>query len=245
MTALSEEAALAAEESRILNAFTRGLIEISARARPDFEAARDFDVPNDFGASKEFAASKPASALNVLRQPALLLGLDGAVLDVNMAAVAVFGADVKVKDGRLLIRDMSARTEFQTCLHKFADGIGTFVAPEEPIVVPRQDRLPVLLRMWPFHAGVRRHSRDMFALVTLIALGPRPGPPASIVAKIFGLTPSEAKLSCIIARGVGPETAAKELKISRETARNQLKSVFGKTGTHRQSELVALILQVE
>jgi DNA-binding NarL/FixJ family response regulator len=39
--------------------------------------------------------------------------------------------------------------------------------------------------------------------------------------------------------------AAHELKISRETARNQLKSVFAKTDTHRQSELVALFLQVE
>ncbi|MGO9720572.1 MAG: helix-turn-helix transcriptional regulator, partial [Methylocella sp.] len=38
--------------------------------------------------------------------------------------------------------------------------------------------------------------------------------------------------------------AARELKISRETARHQLKSVFAKTDTHRQNELVALLLQV-
>ena len=58
------------------------------------------------------------------------------------------------------------------------------------------------------------------------------------------LTPSEAKLACIIARGAPPDIAARELKISRETARNQLKSVFAKTDAHRQSELVALLLQV-
>jgi DNA-binding CsgD family transcriptional regulator len=81
-------------------------------------------------------------------------------------------------------------------------------------------------------------------LLTLNALGPRPGPPAAIIAKAFRLTPSEAKLACIIARGAPPEIAARELKISRETARNQLKSVFAKTDTHRQSELVALLLQV-
>jgi DNA-binding CsgD family transcriptional regulator len=61
----------------------------------------------------------------------------------------------------------------------------------------------------------------------------------------FRLTPSEAKLACIIARGAPPDIAARELKISRETARNQLKAVFAKTDTHRQSELVALLLQVE
>ena len=39
--------------------------------------------------------------------------------------------------------------------------------------------------------------------------------------------------------------AARELEIPWETARTQLKSVFAKTYTHRQSELVALLLQVE
>jgi DNA-binding CsgD family transcriptional regulator len=67
---------------------------------------------------------------------------------------------------------------------------------------------------------------------------------AAIIAKTFRLTPSEAKVACIIARGASPGIAAGELKISRETARNQLKSVFAKTDTHRQSELVALLLQV-
>jgi hypothetical protein len=37
---------------------------------------------------------------------------------------------------------------------------------------------------------------------------------------------------------------ARELKISRETARYQLKPLFAKTDTHRQSELVALLMQV-
>jgi DNA-binding CsgD family transcriptional regulator len=59
------------------------------------------------------------------------------------------------------------------------------------------------------------------------------------------LTPSEARLACIIARGAPPAVAARELKIARETARNQLKSVFAKTDTHRQSELVALLLRVQ
>jgi DNA-binding CsgD family transcriptional regulator len=88
-------------------------------------------------------------------------------------------------------------------------------------------------------------AQEVRALLTLNALGPKPGPPAAILAKTFRLTPAEAKLACVIARGASPEIAAGELKISRETARNQLKSVFAKTDTHRQSELVALLLQVE
>jgi DNA-binding CsgD family transcriptional regulator len=49
----------------------------------------------------------------------------------------------------------------------------------------------------------------------------------------------------MLKRGAPPDIAARELKISRETERNQLKSVFAKTDMHRQSELVALLFQVE
>ncbi|HEY8005909.1 MAG TPA: helix-turn-helix transcriptional regulator, partial [Methylocella sp.] len=114
----------------------------------------------------------------------------------------------------------------------------------EPIIVPRVDKLPVIVRIWPFEGPEHPPALEVRALVTLNALGPRPGPPPAVVAKTFHLTPSEAKLACIIARGAPPFIAARELKISRETARNQLKVVFAKTNTHRQSELVALLMQV-
>jgi len=114
----------------------------------------------------------------------------------------------------------------------------------EPVIVPRMDKLPVIVRIWPFEVPSHPAAQEVRALLTMNALGPRPGPPSAIIAKTFRLTPSEAKLACIIARGAPPDIAARELKISRETARNQLKSVFAKTNTHRQSELVALLLQV-
>jgi hypothetical protein len=48
-------------------------------------------------------------------------------------------------------------------------------------------------------------------------------------------------LASIIVEGLNPERAAEELGISKATARHQLKAIFGKTATHRQSELVALL----
>ena len=57
----------------------------------------------------------------------------------------------------------------------------------------------------------------------------------------FGLTAAEAKLAAKLASGSGIEGAAASLGVSRETARTQLKAVFGKTNTRRQAELVALV----
>jgi DNA-binding CsgD family transcriptional regulator len=69
----------------------------------------------------------------------------------------------------------------------------------------------------------------------------RPGPHATLLAGAFGLTPAEARLAAIIAVGGNPGRAAEELKITKATARNHLKAIFAKTGTRRQSELVALL----
>ena len=179
------------------------------------------------------------AVLNALRLPAVSVDERGTVIEFNAAAADVFDEDLDIKQGRLFIRDAGARDHLQQSLDRLKEA-GTHGAGIEPIIVPRSDKYPVILHIWPFADAAPEAS----ALITLNALGRRPGPPAAILAKTFRLTPSEARLACIIARGAPPDAAARELKISRQTARNQLKSVFAKTDTHRQSELVALLLQV-
>ncbi len=221
-----EEVSLEAEEGRILALFSRRLIEIAALSRTGMKDASASD------------------ALDVLRQPALLIDGAGFVVQSNAALQGFADGDIRVRDRRLYIRDLDARNNLQSFVDRIKNGFVTALPAVEPIVVPRRDQLPVILRIWPIERPARWPSPDVRALLTLNALGPKPGPPASILAKAFRLTPSEAKLASIIARGVAPETAARELNVSRETVRNQLKSVFAKTGTHRQGELVALLLQV-
>jgi DNA-binding CsgD family transcriptional regulator len=214
--------------------FTRRLIESAAVA-----AARG-------------SGTSPAAAINAMRLPAIALDQYGFVAEVNAAAEAVFDNDFRIKDRRLFVRDPDARARLKDAI----DQLKTSPRPDpEPIVVQRQDKLPVIVRMriWRSDGAAHLPAQEVCALLTINvlapkpgppAVAPKPGPPAAILAKTFRLTPSEAKLACIIARGAPPSIAAQELKISRETARNQLKSIFAKTDTHRQSELVALLLQV-
>jgi DNA-binding CsgD family transcriptional regulator len=222
----SEVCNLRAEEERILASFTRRLIEIAAVAG-------------------QGSAVAPTGALEAMRLPAIALDGDGFVAEANAAAEAVFDNDVKIKERRLFVRDAAARALLNEAIDQLKTSPRLGPLPAGPIIVQRQDKLPVIVRMWRFGAASSLPARDVRALLTLNALGPKPGPPAAILARTFCLTPSEAKLACVIARGVSPYCAARELNISKETARNQLKAVFAKTGTHRQSELIALLLQVE
>lgn len=58
--------------------------------------------------------------------------------------------------------------------------------------------------------------------------------------QLYALTPAEARLTVILIRGLS--IVAAELGISQNTARTHLKRIFQKTGTHRQSALVNLLL---
>jgi len=64
-----------------------------------------------------------------------------------------------------------------------------------------------------------------------------------ILAELFDLTPAEANLATLLARGLSLAAASTAQHISQHTARAQLKSIFAKTGVSRQAELVRLVLK--
>jgi DNA-binding CsgD family transcriptional regulator len=223
----SDVCPLRAEEERILGSFTRRLIELAAAA-----GARG-------------SGTSAIGTLNSMRLPAIALDQRGFVVDANTAAGLVFDHDVKIKSKRLFVRDLEARALLDALLSELINPVKFEFLIAEPIIVQRRDKLPVILRIWPFEGLTQSSGQDVHALVTLNALGPRPGPPAEILARTFQFTAPEARLASVMARGAPLQIAARELEISWQTARNQLKSVFAKTYTHRQSELVALLMQVE
>ena len=58
----------------------------------------------------------------------------------------------------------------------------------------------------------------------------------------YKLTPAEVKLASILTEGKSLDAAAKQLSVSINTAKTHLRSIFSKTGTNRQAELVSLLL---
>lgn len=81
-------------------------------------------------------------------------------------------------------------------------------------------------------------------MLILSNLVPRAAPDLALIGRAFDLTPAESRLAAMLATGSSIASASERLCISRETARNHLKSIFSKTGAHRQSELVRLISQL-
>ena len=59
----------------------------------------------------------------------------------------------------------------------------------------------------------------------------------------FALSPAEARLVAHLIAGASLRSCAQALGIKYETVRTYLKSVFRKTATHRQAELVLTVFQ--
>jgi DNA-binding CsgD family transcriptional regulator len=66
----------------------------------------------------------------------------------------------------------------------------------------------------------------------------------ALLRERFGLTDAETRLAIAMLQGQGRDVAARSLGVSLSTVRTQLSSIFEKTGTHRQAELVGLLLSV-
>lgn len=62
------------------------------------------------------------------------------------------------------------------------------------------------------------------------------------VCALFGLSPVESRLVCLLTAGRTLQDAAKTMRIKDQTARSYLKQIFLKTGTGRQADLVRVML---
>jgi len=82
---------------------------------------------------------------------------------------------------------------------------------------------------------------DGSILIALLDRQPRTGPNPETLRKMFGLTGAETHLALRLASGDAPLEIAERSRLSRTTIRTQLASLFAKTETRRQAELVALL----
>ena len=171
---------------------------------------------------------------------AVMLDRKGEMLLINPAAERLLGPDLALKNRRLASFDKRATEALDRALHELLWRPDT-AAVNQPVPLPRREGRPILA----YPVRLRGLTVDALApcqaVVLLIGLDQRQGLSNTLLRLCFKLTPAEAKLAAIIGGGGDLDAACETLQIGHATARTQLKSVFAKTGVHRQSELVALL----
>lgn len=169
---------------------------------------------------------------------ALVLDGAGAVLRANGHASRLLslrpaspdGDGITGHAGRDALRKLMARAGSQ------------FRAEEDAwISVANDDGVPLIVHSIPVAGGTADGPR---AVLVLVDLNQRPLPAASVLQRLFDLSPAEARLAIGLARGRTLGEFAEETGVSSATLRTQLSSVFTKTQTRRQPELIALLARV-
>jgi DNA-binding CsgD family transcriptional regulator len=191
------------------------------------------------------ALTSATHALNFVGEPAIVLDRLGFVLDMNAAAEQVLDDEFRIRERRLVVCDPNAKSlldAFIARLRMATDTASLTVAPI--IVVRRLVKRPLLIRIVPINGAARTPFLGGRVLLLLSDLSRKPRTQTDVLAEAFGLSPAEARVASLIADGISPDRAAEQLGVACVTVRNQLKTVFAKTNTHRQSELVALLARI-
>ena len=176
----------------------------------------------------------------------ILLEGDGRIRYINRAAQAlVANADgLRVAAGRLTAVHPDAGRRLAALIASAAPASRTLGRGGSMPLPSSSRRLPLSLTVAPARSErVDVFDRGPSVIVCITDLEAGVSLPEHKLRELFGLTPAETRVSLALFEGCTPQEAADSLGISFHTVRVHLGRIFEKTGTHRQTELVRLMMR--
>jgi DNA-binding CsgD family transcriptional regulator len=149
---------------------------------------------------------------------------------------------VVVRQRRLLACDRLAQAALDRAV---AAAVGA--APQPALVTVAN---PLGERRFVHVVPVVGRAREVFLATAAVVVVTAPdraetGPLPGVIRQALGLTAREAQIAALLAAGLNLPTIAERLRLGIGTVRNHLKSIFNKTDTMRQGELIALLLMLQ
>lgn len=192
-----------------------------------------------------------AAVIDLLTVGVVLTDEDGEIRFVNRAArERLDRRDAVLRvGGRLSARDRKAADALRDAIATAARGslidlphagIGVPIPSEESIGERAADLAAWVL---PLDAGLRFEFAAPIACkvaIFLRDLGDVSPFPGELFVRQYGITPAECRVFALLTQGMVLQEVAETLGISLPTAKTHLQSIFAKTGTQRQADLVKL-----
>jgi len=183
-----------------------------------------------------------AGGLDMLAMPTFLFNEHGRVAHYNRSAASLLqeGGNIKLVDGHLQAshKATTRKLSFEISQAILASRGGG--KPNSIVLLPRHDRQPLMMMIAPLLLS--GPSAASAALLFTFDPEVKPKVTADLVRHLFALSETEAELSVALCGGKTLDDFSIERGTSINTVKSQLKNIFVKTGTRRQSELVSLLL---
>lgn len=169
----------------------------------------------------------------------------------NEAAIATLEErdGLRLKGGHVLVHDMQVRSQLRWLLLEKTVGkrSGAAAAIHAALLVPRPSASPsyhlILQKIVPEGAPFGAASGCLWGV---IISNPRRAPMRTMraLSHLYELTPAETHVAALLIAGATPHEIAGQTRVKITTIRTQLRSLFAKTQTTRQTELVRLFSSV-
>jgi len=195
--------------------------------------------------------------VNKLRQPVVLMTTTGEVVQTNEAANRLLETTrlIRISDGQLQMPERYRQSLLAQCaLIEGQVRSGAVVtegaAPFTSLQIVADDAEGADEVLYGFFTTlVPEQVMGTFGLRPLVMLffyHPGSAPPidVTLLAAAFGLTNAECRIAAMLAEGMSLKQIAETLGVQHDTVRKQLQSVYKKTATNRQPELVRLLLHL-
>ena len=194
-----------------------------------------------------------------LRQPVILMTPGGEVMHTNEAAQELLRSTriVQVEDGRLKLPRRQLQELLQRCAGleqslKIGGDADAPATPQASEFASLQLRLEedggesVYAFFTVLSPQTAMGTFGLRPVVMLLFYHPNSAPAidSSLLFAVFGLTPAECRIATLLAEGLSLKQIAQAQGTQHETVRKQLRSIYQKTSTNRQPELIRLLLHL-
>jgi len=187
-----------------------------------------------------------AGALEVVRYGVIIVAGNHMVVNLNSAAERILRAEdgLCARSARIAATSVHAEQELCCAIHNALAGEGSTVRAGRSLTCFRPSgRRPYVIHVLPsYRRDADEPGRQPMALVLIIDPEDQPEPAAELLRRLYHLTTTEADVALRVTHGVDLKEISEQLSISLATVRTHLQRVFDKTDTHRQAELVRLLL---
>jgi DNA-binding CsgD family transcriptional regulator/PAS domain-containing protein len=174
----------------------------------------------------------------------ILLGDQGRILHTNQKAAQLLDENdgLKVVHGCLQGESVSETNALEHLISQArATSTGTGLGPGGAIKISRRLRPALHILISPVRNLALDSATPVHAVIFVSDPSQKVRPPDVILRVLFGLTPAESRLALLLCDGHTPRQIADLIGVSTNTLKTQLTSIYRKTGTSRQSQLVRLL----
>jgi DNA-binding CsgD family transcriptional regulator len=185
-------------------------------------------------------ARTAAETLGLIGLPAAVLSRSNRLLAANRLLEKLIPRVLQDRQARIGLVDRRADAMLRQSLLQLQSHSGEQVRSIPMAATPEQPASVVHV------VPVQGAANDIFAAASCVLVITAVTHPeiasTQVIRGLFDLTPAEARIACGIAAGKTVDDLAHEAHLAVGTVRQQLKSVFSKTGVSRQAELVGILV---